>query len=429
MHFRLRTAIALAAVVLFSVFLIPALWAQDGAGQNPPAEQTAQSPEERAFAKAVQLERDNRRMEALNEYREVSNRNRGRDSEIAGEALYRGGIYAIERYGTNELERRNGQDYALDMWRQLLRNFPDTRAAKKLTAQGPAGEPSRWEQLSSAILKRNSPDIRYQILHALVAMTGSQPAFSYALALILLAVLVKLILWPLTKKQYASMREMQRMQPMVKELQAKYKDAPPDKKVELNQKVMELYKSHGVNPFAGCLPMLMMLPFFFLVFTMIQLYELAFEKGYFLWIGSPLAESGAKFLNTNLFGRNLADPDIPLLALYAVSNYVTMRLTPATDPQQQQQQNTMALMMSGFFFFMFISYSWPSAFVLYWLALNLISIWQQYEFVYKPHVEKKKTESTGSTPGPNGAGSPPEEIKPVGQPKPPARVRPRKKRR
>ncbi len=429
MHFRLRTAIALAAVVLFTVFLVPAIRAQDGAGQNPPAEQSAQSPEERAFAKALQLERDNRRMEALNEYRDVSNRFRGKDSELAAEALYRGGIFAIERYGTTEVERRNGQDYALDMWRQLLRGFPDTRAAKNLTAPGPAGEPSRWEQLSNSILKRNSPDIRYQIMHGLVAMTGSQPAFSYGLALILLAFLVKIILWPLTKKQYASMREMQRMQPMVKELQAKYKDAPPDKKVELNQKVMALYKEHGVNPFAGCVPMLMMLPFFFLVFTMIQLYELAFSKGQFLWIGSPLSLSDTKFFGHNLFGRSLADPDIPLLAMYAVSNYVTMRLTPATDPQQQQQQNTMALMMSGFFFFMFISYSWPSAFVLYWLALNLISIWQQYEFVYKPHVEKKKMGGPGAGLGLNGAGEEPEEAKPVGQPKPPARVRPRKKRR
>ena len=126
------------------------------------------------------------------------------------------------------------------------------------------------------------------------------------------------------------MREI-RMQPMVKALQDKYKDAPPEKRMEMNQKVMELYKKHGVNPFAGCLPMLVMLPFFFLVFTMIQLYELAFEKGKFAQVGSPLSIRTQVDGTQHLRARPRCS-DVPLLALYAISNYVTMRLTPATDP-------------------------------------------------------------------------------------------------
>jgi len=111
-----------------------------------------------------------------------------------------------------------------------------------------------------------------------------------------------------------------------------------------------------------------------------------------------------------------------------------MRMTPAADPQQQQQQNSMALMTSGMFFYMFLSYRWSSAFVLYWLALNILSIWQTYEFVYKPHKERmqKQAENTTTEPTKNGAGSAPPDAKkiaPAGGQNQPTRVKPRKKKK
>jgi len=257
-----------------------------------------------------------------------------------------------------------------------------------------------------------------------VRLTGKNPSYSYALALIILAVAVKLILLPFSKKQYKSQREMQQLQPLLKELQKKYKGT------ELNQKQMELYKEHGVNPFGGCLPLLFQMPFLIFIFQAIREYEPAFAKGKFLWIGSGLAKQ-----NPHLFGGNLALPDVPLLVLYVLTNYVTMRMTPAADPQQQQQQSSMALMTSAIFFYMFLSYKWSSAFVLYWLALNLFSIWQTYEYVYKPHKERM---ASGASPQPvppappaarNGAGSDTSDAMPLAPRNQPTRVRPRKKKK
>ncbi|MGC8667387.1 MAG: YidC/Oxa1 family membrane protein insertase [Chthonomonadales bacterium] len=380
------------------------------------------------FAKALKLEQEGKKEQALTEWVSIARAHRN-DPELAAEALYQAGLYAWRRFGTSYADKIRGQDQAVQLWKELDLEYPDTQAYRKLTAPLPGFPTGQLGQLEHEIDQRNSHDWKYQILNGLVVLTGRNPNYSYALALILLAVLVKLLLLPLTRKQYASMREMQRLQPLMKELQKKYKGA------ELNEKMMQLYKEHGVNPLAGCLPTLLQLPFLFLVFAAIREYELAFLKGKFLWIGSSLAQHGWRVFGYNVIGRNLADPDVPLLAIYAFSNYVTMKLTPAQDPQQQQQQNMMAVMMSGFFFVMFLSYRWSSAFVLYWLALNAISIWQQYEYVYKPHklrAQEVGLSGAGASSG-NGAGSPPaaqsSPVATAATPAAPTRVRPRKKKR
>jgi len=353
--------------------------------------------------------------EVLREYAAIVKDNKGRDVERAAEALYRAGLYASNpNYPGTEAQRWSAMDQAYQLWRQLRDEYAETEAAKRIA--GPNGP---MEQLMARIDRRNSSDWKYQVLDALVRLTGKKPEYSYALALILLAVIVKVILWPLTLKQYASMREMQRMQPLVKELQKKYKGA------ELNQKTMELYKEHKVNPFAGCFTGLLQIPFLILIFNAIREYEIAFAHGKFLWIGSSLATQGPEILGQKIVGANLASPDIPLLAIYVITNYVTMRMTPATDPQQQHQQNTMALMTSVLFFWMFLSYKWSSAFVLYWLALNALSIWQQYELIYKPHKASLAAASESAAP-PQASKAEPVELKPTD---PPARVRPRRKKR
>lgn len=406
--------------------------AQGQAGPSAPTAPTGQDPAlaNPIFAKALRLEQEGKKEQALTEWVSIARAHRN-DPEIAAEALYQAGLYAWQRFGTSPAEKVRGQDQAVQLWKELDLEYPDTQAYRKLTAPIPGFPTGQLGQLEHEIDLRNSHDWKYQILNGLVVLTGRNPNYSYALALILLAVLVKLLLLPLTRKQYASMREMQRLQPLMKDLQKKYKGA------ELNEKMMQLYKEHGVNPLAGCLPTLLQLPFLFLVFAAIREYELAFLKGKFLWIGSSLAQHGWRVFGYNVIGRNLADPDVPLLAIYAFSNYVTMKLTPAQDPQQQQQQNMMAVMMSAFFFIMFLSYRWSSAFVLYWLALNAISIWQQYEYVYKPHKlrtqEAAAPGAAAEVPSGNGAGSASAaQSRPVAAPNTagtPARVRPRKKKR
>ena len=229
-----------------------------------------------------------------------------------------------------------------------------------------------------------SQSIQYQVVDKLVRLTGANPNFSYWFALIIIALVVKTITFPLTLKTYKSQREMQRVQPMMKALQEKYKGKP-----ELNEKMMEFYKEHKVNPFASCVPMIIQIPFMYYVYNMIRLYEYHFSHGKFLWIGSGLSHQYSQYLATDL-----AKFDIPLLVIYALSNYLTMKLNPTPDPAQAQQQKTTSLMMTVMFFFMFMKYQWSAAFIFYWLILNFISAFQQYNYIFKPN--QIKAEASGN---------------------------------
>ena len=376
--------------------------------------------------RAKELETAGNVVDAVKMYHAIVSDNQRSNPPLAAQALYEGGVFTTDakRFGTTPERVAEGQADAAQMYRQLRDEWTQLQGDKATDA---AGHPllkedveARYDAVTRAIDTRNSKDWKYQIIDTLVKLCGGK-SYSYGLALILLAVMVKLILFPLTRKQYASQREMQRMQPLIKELQKKYKGA------ELNQKQMELYKEHGVNPFAGCGPMVLQLPFIILMFTAIRYYEYRFVNGHFLWIGSPLAT-----MYPGVVAGNLAMPDVPLLAIYAVTNYITMRLNPAADPAQQQQQNSMALMTSGLFFYMFLSYKWSSAFVLYWLAQNMITIWQQYHFVYQPH--KQRLASGEVLPPPsgsssNGSGQAAKDASPIAQARQPERVRPRKKKK
>jgi YidC/Oxa1 family membrane protein insertase len=198
--------------------------------------------------------------------------------------------------------------------------------------------------------------------------------FSYWFALVLITLIIKAVLFPFTKKQFKSMADMQRIAPKMKEVQEKLKGRPAD---EINRKVMGLYKEEGVNPAAGCVPMVAQMLVLIPLYSMIRMYEFQFQKGYFLWIGSALSRHYPQFLATSL-----AVPDVPLLLLYLVSMFLTSRLQPpAADPQQAQQQKMMAYFMPIFFGWITWQYAWPSAFTFYWLVLNAISTWQQWHIL------------------------------------------------
>ena len=221
--------------------------------------------------------------------------------------------------------------------------------------------PSDWGDIGSikdAVLASG-----YIVVNFFVDLTGNQN-YSYSIALLLISVIVRLLLWPLSMKQYKSMKEMQRLQPVLKELQAKYKN---DKQT-LQTKQLELYKQNNVNPAASCLPMLMQFPFFIYMYHAVWLYQYRFSHGTFLWICPQVHR-----LAPSIFGANLADQDIVLLGLYSVSMYVTQRMMPATDPAQAEMQRSSALMSSVLFFFLFQNYHFPSAFVLYWFFSNIVS--------------------------------------------------------
>jgi len=234
--------------------------------------------------------------------------------------------------------------------------------------------------------KENSKKIQYKIIDFLVKATGSIPSFSYWFAIVLLASLIKIILTPLSNAQMKSMKEMQVIQPKIKEIQEKYKG---DQKV-LGEKTMELYKEHKINPLAGCLPLLIQMPVLFFLFYVIKSYEIQFQKGTFLWIGSL----GHQF-SLNVMGQpgqmvwfsanNLAEADLLLLVIYIASTFISMKFnTPSADKQQAEQQKMMSVMFPLMFAFLFAGF--PSAFLLYWLVFNIFQTVQQKMYMNKTAV-------------------------------------------
>jgi YidC/Oxa1 family membrane protein insertase len=204
---------------------------------------------------------------------------------------------------------------------------------------------------------------------------------SYGLAIVIFGSLVKLVLYPLTQKQYESMKEMQKIQPMMKKIQEKYKSDPQRMQTEQ----MALYKKYNINPLGGCLPLLIQMPILIGIFmTIRRMSELGrFANESFLWIGSPLA--GAY----EWIGDSLASPDIPLLLIYGVSMYLSQKMT-VSDPSNAQTQKMMSIMMPVIF--VFVLWSLPSSLILYWLVFNILSIVQQY-FIMKKKDDTSSNEA------------------------------------
>jgi YidC/Oxa1 family membrane protein insertase len=237
------------------------------------------------------------------------------------------------------------------------------------------------KELMAAMNKENSTKPLYKVMDFLVGLTGRVPWLSYWLALVILAVGVKVLITPLTKAQYKSMAEMQRVAPLIKEIQAKYKG---DQKA-IGEKTMALYKEHKINPLAGCLPLLIQMPILIGVYHTIKVYEFQLEKGTFLWIGSAISHIWHASVPMNpsqtvyLAARNLSEGDVILLLLYLVSMYISMKLSNV-DPSQAEQQKMMAIMMPIMMGLLFAGF--PSGFILYWLVFNILQTTQQYFIIH-----------------------------------------------
>jgi YidC/Oxa1 family membrane protein insertase len=187
---------------------------------------------------------------------------------------------------------------------------------------------------------------------------------NHGMAIILLTVVIKLILLPLTISQSKSMLAMKKMQPLQKELQEKYKDNPQI----LNEKLMELYKKHKVNPFGGCLPLIIQLPFIYALFGVLrtfpagtsEAFQQAFSPMFLMWDLS-LAANMAKAFSYYI---------LPLLS--AVTTYIQTMQTSSNDPSQKSMQIFMPLFIG------YLSTTFASGLVLYWIVGNLFTIAQTY---------------------------------------------------
>jgi YidC/Oxa1 family membrane protein insertase len=248
---------------------------------------------------------------------------------------------------------------------------------------------------------------------------------SYGLSIILLTLLVRVILLPLSIKQTRSMREMQRIQPEVKKIQAKHKGD----RQKMNEEMMALYKEHGVNPFGGCLPILMQFPILIGLFYVIRgplkyvgdtllrsdLMSHALQVHHFLGIRLDCSASlalnadgkGSLVLPDNACGSGVVSA-LPYLAMVLVMGVTTWyqqkqmqasRGASGGDKQAQQMQMFAKIMPV---MLMFFAFNFPAGVVLYWLTTNMWTIGQQRVIlnaypVVTPGDPGKSTPAKGKT--------------------------------
>jgi YidC/Oxa1 family membrane protein insertase len=188
---------------------------------------------------------------------------------------------------------------------------------------------------------------------------------NYGIDIILLTVLIKLLLAPLTHKSFVSMKQMQKLQPQMERIKEKYKN---DREA-LNKEIMELYRRNKVNPFGGCLPMLLQIPVFIGLYNAL-LTPIELRHTSFLWI-QDLSRPDWESLPIQLAGWSFGIP--VLTVLMGASMFVQQWMTPsAGDPNQRR----MMLMMPLIFTVMFVTF--PAGLTIYWLVNNVLSIGQQY---------------------------------------------------
>ena len=228
---------------------------------------------------------------------------------------------------------------------------------------------------------------------------------NYGLAIILLTIIIRVLMYPLMQKQMTSMTETQRIQPLMQEIQRKYKSD----KEKMNQELMKLYKEHNVNPMGGCLPLLIQMPILILFFQVLREFEYYIPNtnvidGGFLWIKNTaivkVLENGAEVAKVV---AGLAAPDqlfgvlpesVPMIGgtpigilpiLVGATMYIQQKLTTPAMPSSSQSSSssnpaagtqkmmtTIMPLMIGF-----ISFTLPSGLSLYWVTSTVFGIGQQ----------------------------------------------------
>ena len=214
-----------------------------------------------------------------------------------------------------------------------------------------------WQWLSS---------VSWLVYSVMISLFGLIP--NYGVVVVLFAVLIKLVTYPLMAKQLRSSKKMQEISPIMNKIKTKYKNNPAVQQ----QKMAALFQEHKINPLAGCLPLLIQMPILMSVFMVFRNTIEFRGESFFLWINDLSAADTLLYLG-----------EIPvnvLPFLMSASMYYTMKLSTANqpaggDPAQEATQQMMKYMFPGMMFFLF--YSFPSGLNLYYLCFNIMQIVQQ----------------------------------------------------
>lgn len=205
------------------------------------------------------------------------------------------------------------------------------------------------------------------ILIGLYAFVGN-----YGIAIILLTLFLQIVMFPLNAKSFKSMKAMKDIQPLMTKLRKKYGSDPQ----RMNQEMMLLYKKYNVNPLGGCLPMLLQLPIFISLFTMLRSSaELRYSS--FLWIGD-LARADSLFASIPGFSSiPIIGTGGPLPLLMGGAMFLQQKMMGASEGPQK----SMTYIMPILFTFMFMNF--PAGLVLYWLSNSIFTFITQYSMSRK----------------------------------------------
>jgi len=224
----------------------------------------------------------------------------------------------------------------------------------------------------------------FTLLKALFKAVGN-----FGVAIILLTVIVRGVMFPVAQRQFASMAAMRAVQPKMKAIQERYKE---DKQKQ-QQEIMALYKKEGVNPLAGCLPIFLQIPIFFALYKVLILSIEMRHQPFALWIKDLSAPDPLHILN--LFGLlPFTPPSFLAIGVLAVLLGITMwlqfRMNPTPmDPVQEQMFKLMPWIM------MFIMAPFAAGLLLYWITSNILTIAQQ-RYLYSRHPQLKAQQAKES---------------------------------
>lgn len=200
--------------------------------------------------------------------------------------------------------------------------------------------------------------ISKMLLHLLLLLHGW--VGNYGMAIVLMVVLIRVILWPLTAQAARSAKKMAAVQEPLKAIREKYKDQPE----RIQKETLKLFQEYKVNPVAGCFPLIIQIPIFFGLFGMLRTAsELRFSS--FLWVSDLSRPDTIAYL--------AGIPLNPLPLLMGATMFIQMRMTPTTmDKMQQRILQFMPILVT------FLCYQFSSGLALYWTISNLFTILQQY---------------------------------------------------
>ena len=231
--------------------------------------------------------------------------------------------------------------------------------------------------------------ILYQpLFNALVLLYEYLPGHDFGVAVIVLTVIIRIVLYPLMVKSIKSQKILSELQPKIQEIQNKYKN----NKERQTKEMMELYQKEKINPFGGCLPLLLQLP---ILIALYRVFWQGLQPEAMSLLYSFIPNPGT--IDSTFLGLiNLAAPSLLLAFLAGITQFFQSKmLMPKTKRikeggQMAQFSNMMQKQMLYFFpiFTVFILWKLPAAIGLYWIITSLFSILQQY-LIYSPNIQSK----------------------------------------